>query len=40
MARNKRNIGKIATKVMIIILAGMMLVSALASIIYYFALNK
>lgn len=42
MARNKkikRDIGKIATKVMLIVLALMMILSVAASIIYYIMFN-
>lgn len=34
MAKNKKDFGKIATKIMVIILAGMMLLSTVASLIY------
>lgn len=33
--KNKRDIGKVATKVMAIILAGMMVLSVGATLIYY-----
>ncbi len=35
--KNKRDIGKVATKVMAIILAGMMVLSVGATLIYYIA---
>ncbi len=37
--KNKRDIGKIATKVMLIILALMMVLSVAASLIYYIMFN-
>lgn len=33
--KNKRDIGKIATKIMAIILAGLMVLSVAATLIYY-----
>lgn len=38
--KHKRDIGKIATKIMVIILALMMLLSVSATLIYYIAFNK
>lgn len=35
MAKNKKDIGKIATKIMALILAGMMVLSIAATLIYY-----
>lgn len=35
MAKNKKDFGKIGTKIMVIILAGMMILSTVASLIYY-----
>ncbi len=35
--KNKKDIGKVATKVMAIILAGMMILSIGATLIYYIA---
>lgn len=35
--KNKKDIGKVVTKVMAIILAGMMILSVAATLIYYIA---
>ena len=37
--KRKKDIGKIATRIMGLILVGMMLLSVAASLIYYFAFN-
>lgn len=37
--KNKRDFGKIATKVMIVVLTLMMVLSVAASLIYYIVLN-
>lgn len=38
--KHKKDIGKIATKIMILILAAMMILSVAATLIYYIAFNK
>ena len=38
--KSKKNIGKIGTKIMAIILATMMIVSIFATIIYYFVFTE